>query len=354
MAVYAWVIWVYRFFLFLGIALLVYHMAFKVLGVILFLVEIVWFIARPVAQELRVLWEGRIVLVKRPRAWITAGVAALCAVGAFVPLSTSVTVPALLAAKRDSTLYPPQPARIDAVLASRGSAVSEGQPLFVLSSPDLEAELRRVRQRAELLALRLARSPAEATDRAEIQVLQSKLAAERAAEVALVRQLSELIVSAPFAGALLDVDPGLVHGAWVNPRTILGRVVARDEAELQGYFEEAAMRRIAPGARGVFMPEEPRLSAIPVTLATVGRTAAEELAVAALAAVHEGTIPVVEDARHRLVPAVAVYPVTMTPDELHALERPIRGQARIEGAAESLAARVIRRVVGVLIRESGA
>lgn len=354
LAVYAWTIWIYRFFLFLGIALLVYHMAFKVLGVLLFLVEIVWFIARPVAMELRVLWAGRGVLARRPRTWITAAVMAASAIAAFVPLSTAVTVPALLSARRDTPLYPPLPSRIDAILARNGDVVAAGQPLFVLASPDLDTELRRIRRRAGLLMLRLARAPADGGDRAELRVIESRLAAERAAEVALARQLSELVVAAPFAGVLRDMDPALRHGDWVSPRSILGRVVTPDEVELQGYVEEADIRRIAPGARGSFLPEEPLMGSIPVTLASIARTAAEDIVVAPLAAVHEGSIPVVEDQRHRLVPGVAVYAVTMTPDEPYRLDRPIRGQARLEGAAESLASRMLRRIVGVLIRESGA
>lgn len=114
------------------------------------------------------------------------------------------------------------------------------------------------------------------------------------------------------------------------------------------------MRRIAPGARGRFIPEEARLEAIPVTLASMGRTAAEEVAVQALASVHEGSIPVVEDTRRRLVPGVAIYPVTMVPEGEHSVVRPLRGLVRLEGAAESYASRLLRRVVGVLIRESGA
>ena len=42
---FAWGVWLYRFLLFLGIALLVYHLFFKALGILLFAVEIGWFIA---------------------------------------------------------------------------------------------------------------------------------------------------------------------------------------------------------------------------------------------------------------------------------------------------------------------
>ena len=51
---YAWATWIYRFFLFLGIALLVYHFFFKVLGVIVFAIEIYWFILRPIFNEIKV------------------------------------------------------------------------------------------------------------------------------------------------------------------------------------------------------------------------------------------------------------------------------------------------------------
>lgn len=49
---YAWCTWIYRFTLFLGIALLVYHFAFKLLGLILMMVEVGWFVLRPIVAEL--------------------------------------------------------------------------------------------------------------------------------------------------------------------------------------------------------------------------------------------------------------------------------------------------------------
>ena len=50
---YAFSTWIYRFFLFLGIALIVYHMFFKILGILLFLVEIFAFLLTPVFREMK-------------------------------------------------------------------------------------------------------------------------------------------------------------------------------------------------------------------------------------------------------------------------------------------------------------
>ena len=55
---FAFATWVYRFFLFLGIALLVYHFFFKILGIVMFAIEMGWFIVLPIWRELRV-WLAR-------------------------------------------------------------------------------------------------------------------------------------------------------------------------------------------------------------------------------------------------------------------------------------------------------
>ena len=51
---FAWATWIYRLVLFLGIAVLVYHFFIKLVGIFLFLVEIVWFVAKPLASEIAV------------------------------------------------------------------------------------------------------------------------------------------------------------------------------------------------------------------------------------------------------------------------------------------------------------
>src|SRR3546814_21017851 len=51
--------WLWRAALFLGIALAVYHLFFKVLGIFLMLVELVWFIFMPIVNEWRQWWSRR-------------------------------------------------------------------------------------------------------------------------------------------------------------------------------------------------------------------------------------------------------------------------------------------------------
>jgi putative peptide zinc metalloprotease protein len=55
---FAWATWIYRLVLFLGIAALVYHFFIKAVGILLFAVEIVWFVAKPVWSEVKA-WRER-------------------------------------------------------------------------------------------------------------------------------------------------------------------------------------------------------------------------------------------------------------------------------------------------------
>ncbi|MEG1042902.1 MAG: site-2 protease family protein, partial [Pseudomonas sp.] len=88
--VFAWATWIYRLVLFLGIAALVYHFFIKALGILLFLVEIVWFIAKPLWSEISA-WYKRwpqIIHSRRAR-WSAIGLIALM-VPCWLPLPTPV------------------------------------------------------------------------------------------------------------------------------------------------------------------------------------------------------------------------------------------------------------------------
>ena len=55
---FAWLTWLYRLSVFVGIAALVYAFFIKAVGILLFLVEIVFFVLQPPLRELK-LWRRR-------------------------------------------------------------------------------------------------------------------------------------------------------------------------------------------------------------------------------------------------------------------------------------------------------
>ncbi|HZB53080.1 MAG TPA: site-2 protease family protein, partial [Reyranella sp.] len=98
--VYSFATWIYRFFLFVGIAVLVYHLAFKILGIVLMAIELWYFVMRPIVRELRA-W-ARLPTVKRPgrHTLATLAVFGLLLLAVLVPWRGRIDAPALLRAER--------------------------------------------------------------------------------------------------------------------------------------------------------------------------------------------------------------------------------------------------------------
>ncbi|WP_052700711.1 site-2 protease family protein [Methylocucumis oryzae] len=141
MVVYSYITWLYRLIVFTGLALLVYHFFFKLLGIVLFAVEIVWFIAKPIIAEFKQwrLLAKQAIPLKHPKLIVLSVI--FIVVGLITPWHDTVYLPAILRAERHTTLYPPQPARIAQVLVTPGQRVTQGQLLFKLESPKLEDDI---------------------------------------------------------------------------------------------------------------------------------------------------------------------------------------------------------------------
>ena len=136
--IYAYCTWIYRFFLFLGIALLVYYLFFKALGMILFLVEIIWFIGLPIWQEIKQWWQERENMTWNRQSLFTAVLLTGLTVLFFLPMDTTLNLPAVMTAEKTTLVYPPYSGgKIAEVKVAVGDQVIEGQTLITLGSPDL-------------------------------------------------------------------------------------------------------------------------------------------------------------------------------------------------------------------------
>jgi putative peptide zinc metalloprotease protein len=132
---------VYRLFLFLGIAVAVYVMFFKALGIFLFAVEIIWFVIRPFQVEFTV-WFRRRRDIQTGRASVWLLLFLLPLVLLAVPWQHDIHAPAHLRAEYRS-IYSPLAGRVLSV--QKPGQVTAGQPLVVLDSPRLRSEAARAK-----------------------------------------------------------------------------------------------------------------------------------------------------------------------------------------------------------------
>ncbi|GKW08097.1 HlyD family efflux transporter periplasmic adaptor subunit [Pectobacterium carotovorum] len=352
--VWGYASWIWRFFLFFGIALVVYHFFIKVIGIGLMLVEIVWFIALPIAKEAYAWWSMRKSI--HPIAFLRS--ALLCSTLLFIllyPWGGSIHIPAVLEAEKVSTLYSPVPAQVNRLHVTDGQRVDTGDILLELTSVDLDYRLDIERQRIAQLQQQRQRGAARQETASEIQVMDWQLAEALARYRGLAAQRQRLTIRAPQAGVVRDLARDMTAGRWLTADTPLLRVVEPTQGRVIGYIPEESLMRTQESMQGIFLTDDPAFPRLDVTLHDIAPTGSAYLQQEMLASDRHGPIAVRRDRDHNPQPVQAQYRVRfiIQEEKFLPLQQPLRGSVILEGEKESILGTVWRRVAALGIRESG-
>jgi putative peptide zinc metalloprotease protein len=341
--------WLYRLFLFLGIAVAVYLMFFKALGLFLFAVEMVWFIARPIYREMSV-WVRRRENTQAGRAslWLLLLLAVLALLA--WPRAHQVQAQAQLRAEH-RTIYSPLSGQVMALKAA--GPVKAGEPLVILNSPKLQSDALRAQINTE--ASRAALVSAELTSESRGdqigklgQDVQQFMAENRAAG----KELARLHLNAEFAGQWTDIEPTLTPGSWVRPQDVLGTLVDESRWVVEAWVDEADLQALKVSASGKFYPANHIDRALAVRLVEIDSVRAASLPHPGLSTDHGGSLTTTNENR-QLVPRNSLYRIKLEVLNPPEQKRWTRGRISIEGERYSLLWRGIRYSLAALIRESG-
>jgi putative peptide zinc metalloprotease protein len=356
MVAFGFATWIYRFVLFVGIAVLVYHFAFKLAGVIMMVVEVVYFIVRPIWLEAKAWWSRRRDIRLNRRTAITMAVMAMLIGLVFVPWRSGVTAPAVLRSSQHVDVFVPEfGARVAEVYAAHGNAVEKGRRLVRLTSPDIDYRLGRTKGELDTLEWQMGSRGLDAALLARSQVTEQEYQAALAEYRALTDQKRRLDVVTPIDGVVVDVADGLEAGTWMPAKARLMSVVDATGVVVEAYVDESDLDRLAEGDSARFIGEADSRIDIPLRVTALSRASTRLLTEPALASVNGGPITVRTPKQNELVPDRTIYQIKLTPAEPQARpERVVRGTVILRGEAVSLAVRTWRAVLAVLIRESGA
>ena len=104
---YSYLTWIYRLFLYLGVAFAVYFHVFKMLGIFLMAIELIWFLSKPVFGELSVWWALRKRMKMNKKTMRTVIIAIALFLLAFCPIPVRVQAQAVLEAKNHVAFFVP-------------------------------------------------------------------------------------------------------------------------------------------------------------------------------------------------------------------------------------------------------
>ncbi len=252
---YAVSTFIYRIGIIVGISLLVYHLFFKVLGILMLLLQIWQAVLVPLFKGGGKLWARRSEM-QFSRTAITVVVFGGLLALLFVPLPSFVESQALLTADDSTALYAQEAGRLEFVVPPATTTVRENHTLFVLNSPELQylqqvnvSRLERIRHELSVLGF-------SSEGRERRLLLLAELRQAEAREENLARREERLTIRASMSGQVEFPFPMPQKGDWVAKEQLLARIVNPASQRLTTYVQEFELHRIAVGASAKFFSSD--------------------------------------------------------------------------------------------------
>lgn len=347
---YAFFTWIYRFFIFIGIAVIVYYIFFKPLGIFLMIVEVWYFIASPIAAELSK-WHSKRRFMPKKRKYILAAVVLLIVALLSIPSKREIKADAVMVAKEKRMIFSPFPARTTFAIQNE-SAVKKGDILFKFDIDYYAFMLRQTRVQIESLQDRIKRFSPQEKEREAIASLREKLLQKEKEYDGYMSELERLEITADFDAVISDVSEYIQSGVYVSNKDLLGILINPNSFELEAFIDEKYLGRIKTGARVRFYSSIGDYAPIFGTIKSIDETQISILPYPLLAKKHGGRINT-QPEMVILAPLGALYRVQISLDKQPKMIQMQYGTAFIEAEGRSRIADMMRFVISIFIRESG-
>ena len=352
--VYAWATWVYRFFLFLGIALLVYHFAFKILGIILFVIEIHWFILLPIIREIKNWYKLKTEIRFNKQTKRTLIIILSLLMILFLPWKSSLKIPAVYVSEKYSKVFAPYPSKIKNILVNKDDVVEKGQELIELYSPDLDREIFSIRRKIQLTKTKINRLSKSAGNMDQFLTLQQSLIALQTELTGLSRVKNKLILKAPIKGKIKDFN-NLSEGMWVSNFDQLLGIVHYGTGKVKGFIKEEQIERFLKKNPAVFIPNDGIHDKVYLVSESLDLSAISNLPYISLSSVHDGPVAIRNSTggEFQYRPETAHYIAEFELAKKSEIQFELPGYVHIQGSRYSPFANLIKSVIAIIVRESG-
>ncbi|WP_224981930.1 HlyD family efflux transporter periplasmic adaptor subunit [Geomonas agri] len=350
---FAYAVWAYRFSVFIGIALLVYHYFFKALGIFLFGIEIGWFVLLPCYREAADWWKMRDRISFNVSLLTTLLLVAGAIALLVVPWQGDVAAPGILMAAREQQVAAPRAGMVLQDIDDATTSVRRGELLTRLQVPELEAQIKRAGTSAAVSAWQAARQSFDPKLLSQGMVPLRRYEEDRTEQAGLVSERNRLTLQAPFDGTIVARNDEAGPGVWLAAREPLFLVADTTRNRIDSYVGERDLKRLQPGARARFLPDASEFGSVSCTVADIDQVNITEVADPMLASASGGPLATRPDARGVQIPLAPVFRVRLdncAPRTVPLV--PLRGVVHIEAQKQSVIGEIMRNAAALLVRES--
>ncbi|MBW2492142.1 MAG: efflux RND transporter periplasmic adaptor subunit, partial [Deltaproteobacteria bacterium] len=346
--------WNYRFFLYLGIAILVYYKFTKTLGLILFFLEIMIFIVRPIIEEIKILMKMKSQIKFNFKLSLTLFVVLLASGWAILPLPRTKEAPAIFLPVHSQIAYASREGQIKDTLVERGQTVKKGAVLAYLESEPLNTEIEYLLISRKQLRHDIERLTMDEEHRAMVPEMEKQLASLDEKLAGLIEQRNQLIIKAKISGKVVEWDPMLIPGCYIKKHQALGRIAATDDVRIDAFVSEKEVKHLDIGQEIKFYPSD-RSDYVPGVVENVDPIREESVNFLDIGTAAANELPLVDDpSSGKLNLLESYYRVSIAVNKKY--HKNVRlgqsGNVRYLSHKRSLAWELLLYAYSVIIRES--
>jgi putative peptide zinc metalloprotease protein len=352
--IFAFFTWTYRFFLFLGIAFLVYHFAFKLLGILLFIIEIYWFILKPIITEVKQWWSIRKIIqfnqkVLRTMIFLGLGLFLL-----IFPWKSSLKIPAVYEVENYTKIFSPYDGRIEKIFVKKNEMVKKGQILIQLYSSKLEEEIVTTTRKIILAKREIGTLSQSAGNLDKYLTLSQRLVSLQTELLGLKTSQSKLVLRSPIAGQVKDFEQLSVK-QWVNHATPLMMIVNYDQGRVRGLINDSQIKRFQTNVSAKFIPNDGQHDSVKLMSKHIDLSAVQTLPYLALSSNHGGPIGIrnLTKGQFKERPEESYYLTEFKVLNTPQTKIEIPGYVFLSGSYYSPLVELVKNTIAILRRESG-
>ena len=348
---YAIFTWIYRFFLFLGIAILVYYFAFKVLGIILFLVEIVWFILLPIYKELKIWWSKKTQLKFNKKNKISLSLFLVFLFLIFIPWTTNIKMPAIIESKNYFEFYSNEDGYLEKIYFNNGDSVKKGQLLLTIKSFEIEFKITQIKTEIEQIKIEIDRQAGFKENLDKRFILEENLQKKLNEKEGLEKIIKKFEVKANFDGKIYFNDV-FKENQWISKKEPIFVLYDNLDYRIVGFCNENDFKLLKENAKSKFIFSSGDIKDISANITTISKVSVPYLEFPELSSDYNGEIATrLENKKIKTEQAHYKISIDLEKNDLDLRNRKV-GVLITQGEASSLISKLYKKTLSVLIRES--
>ncbi|MBT8339021.1 MAG: HlyD family efflux transporter periplasmic adaptor subunit [Desulfatitalea sp.] len=355
MVVYSFFAWHYRFFLYLGIAVLVYYKFTKPIGITLFILEIATFIVHPIFIEMNTLRKEKHLIKLNKRLFMTSIVLLLLFGWTMFSFPRVTSAPAVYLPEHSQMVYTHEGGQVTDIYKKRGELVLPGDTLMRIESQTLNNDIDFLRISVKHLRHTINNLKGNPENLGLVPEIEKQLASSEEELAGLMEKKEQLVIKAKITGVLAELDDLLQPGCYVKRNQVLGRIVGYKKARIDAFVSEKEIRYILQGGEVVFCPKD-HSGRISGKIERINPIREQYVEIQDIGTVAAKALPLVkDDLSDRMTFVESYYKVQITPilPQDNKVRLGTSGHVWLHTAKQSLALKLFQNVYALFIRESG-